>query len=410
MPLKIIHTADWHLGQTFLQKSRTDEHHSFINWLLETIQTQDIDAVIVGGDIFDVSNPSIEAINKYHYFLLEAYKRNTQIIIIGGNHDSASRLNSYKEIFKILNVSIVGGESNNVGELIPVYKRGTTQCAALVAAVPYLRDGDIRKIMEGETIIEAQGLFTAEVKKHYDNLLALAQTEHPDIPVIATAHLYVTGCVLSEPAEKRMHALVGTLGQIPSSVFSKGYDYIAMGHIHKPQIIQHPDNLIAKYAGSPIPLSFNERNDQKEITILTIEANKIETKSVMIPLQRSLIRFEGTADGIIEKIYLHDSATPLPTWAEIIITEPVNYIQFNSEINELCLQKNIEILHRTTKFATASNQSVREEYIAGTDNNPLEDIPKIFSIRCEKKGINEESISEIMPLFMQVLSEINNDF
>ena len=406
MTLKIIHTADWHLGQTFLQKSRIEEHQYFIDWLLETIQKQDIDAIIVAGDIFDVSNPSVEAINKYHYFLLEAYKLNVQVIIIGGNHDSASRLNSYKDIFKILNVSIVGGELNNVGELIPVNKRGTTNVAAIVTAIPYLRDGDIRKITEGETIIEAQGLFTAEVKKHYDKLLELAKTQHPTLPVIGTAHLYVTGCLLSEPAEKRMHSLVGTLGQIPSTVFSDGYDYIAMGHIHKPQIIQHPNNVITKYSGSPIPLSFNERDDLKEITILTIVDNKIAHESLSIPLQRNVIRFEGTADEIIEKIKLHQPSNVLTTWAEIIITKAVNYIEFNNKINDLCIDKNIEILNRTTKFSLYDNQSVRAEYIAGTDNNPLEDIPKIFTIRCEKKGMNEESITEIMPLFMQILDEI----
>lgn len=408
MSLKIIHTADWHLGQTFLQKSRIEEHQYFIDWLLETIQNQDVDAVIIAGDIFDVSSPSVEAINKYHYFLLEAYKLNVQVIIIGGNHDSASRLNSYKDIFKILNVSIVGGDANNVGELIPVYKRGTTNAAAIIAAVPYLRDGDIRKITEGETINEAHGLFTSEVKKHYDNLLEKARINHPNLPIIGTAHLYVTGCLLSEPAEKRMHSLVGTLGQIPSTVFSAGYDYIALGHIHKPQIIHHPDNVIAKYAGSPIPLSFNERNDLKEITLLTIADNKIAHTTLPIPLQRSVIRFEGKANEIIAKINLHQPSQVLTTWAEIIITEAVNYIEFNNEINALCLEKNIEILNRTTKFAPSENQSVRAEYIAGTDNNPLEDIPKIFTLRCEKKGMNEESISEIMPLFMQILDEINN--
>ncbi|MGL2995173.1 exonuclease subunit SbcD [Flavobacterium sp. TSSA_36] len=408
MSLKVIHTADWHLGQTFLQKSRSEEHQYFIDWLLQIIAKQAIDTIIVAGDIFDVSSPSVEAINKYHYFLLEAYKLDVQVIIIGGNHDSASRLNSYKDIFKILNVSIVGGDLNNVGELIPVYKRGTTNVAAVVAAVPYLRDGDIRKITEGENINEAHGLFTAEVKKHYDNLLEQAKTNHPSVPVIGTAHLYVTGCLLSEPAEKRMHSLVGTLGQIPSTVFSDGYDYIAMGHIHKPQMIQHPDNVIVKYAGSPIPLSFNERNDLKEITILTIADNRIVHESLSIPFQRSVIRFEGKADEIIEKIKGHQPSQVLPTWAEIIITEAVNYIEFNNKINDLCLEKNIEILSRTTKFTSSDNQSVRAEYIAGTDNNPLEDVPKIFTLRCEKKGMDEESITEIMPLFMQILDEIDN--
>ena len=150
------------------------------------------------------------------------------------------------------------------------------------------------------------------------------------------------------------------------------------------------------------------RSDLKEITILTIADNKIAHESLSIPLQRSAIRFEGKAHEIIEKINLHEPSQVLTTWAEIIITEAVNYIEFNNEINDLCIGKNIEILNRTTKFTSFDNQSVRAEYIAGTDNNPLDDIPKIFTIRCEKKGMNEESITEIMPLFMQILDEINN--
>src|SRR6516164_2763119 len=102
MALRIIHTSDWHLGQTFIQKSRIEEHQLFIDWLLQTMETENIDAIIIAGDIFDVSNPSIEEINKYHYFLIEAYKKKIQVIVVGGNHDSASRLNSYKDIFKIL--------------------------------------------------------------------------------------------------------------------------------------------------------------------------------------------------------------------------------------------------------------------------------------------------------------------
>lgn len=407
MSLKIIHTADWHLGQTFLQKSRIDEHQLFIDWLLATMDTEIIDAIIVAGDIFDVSNPTIEALNKYHYFLTESYKKGIQVVIIGGNHDSASRLNSYKDIFKILNVTVVGGEHNTIGEVIPIFKRNAKNPSAVVVTVPYLRDGDIRKISAGETINEAHGLFTAEVKKHYDGLLNLAKSNYPDLPIIGTAHLYINGCILSEPTENRMHALVGTLGQIPSSVFSKGYDYVAMGHIHKPQMIAHPEDVILKYSGSPIPLSFNERKDQKEITLLSIEDKTITHKAIAIPLERHIIRFQGTADEIIEKIKNHEPSLQLTTWGEIIITEAVNYLDFNNQINELCLTKNIEILNRTSKIATSEKQSVRQEFIAGTDNNPLDNVPEIFKLRCEKKGINEDGINDLMPLFMQILEEVN---
>lgn len=406
MSLKIIHTSDWHLGQTFQQKSRIEEHQRFIDWLLQTSETEMVDGIIVAGDVFDVSNPSIEALNIYHNFLTESYKKGIQVIIVGGNHDSGSRLNSYKELFKILNVTVVGGEQNNVGEIIPLFKKNESQPTAVVVAVPYLRDGDIRRIYAGETLNEAHGLFTAEVKKHYDQLLEETKTKYPNLSVIGTAHLYINGCVLSEPSENRMHSLVGTLGQIPSAVFSKGYDYVALGHIHKPQDISHPEQLKIRYSGSPIPLSFNERNDKKEITLLTIEKSQFEFNSIEIPLERSLIRFEGNGEEIKAKIKAFDILSELTTWGEIIITEKLNYIEFNQEINDLCLEKNIEILNRSTRISNKEYQSIREEFTAGTDNNPLENVPEIFKLRCEKKGIDEEGIKEIMPLFLEILEEV----
>jgi hypothetical protein len=124
-------------------------------------------------------------------------------------------------------------------------------------------------------------------------------------------------------------------------------------------------------------------------------------------LERSIIRFEGTADQIINKIAAYESENQLTTWGEIIITEAVNYLEFNNQINELCLTKNIEILNRTTKIPKSVKQSIRQEFIAGTDNNPLDNVPEIFKLRCEKKGINEEGINDLMPLFMQILEDVN---
>ncbi len=111
-----------------------------------------------------------------------------------------------------MNVTVVGGEHNAIGEVIPIFKRNAKNPSAVVVTVPYLRDGDIRKISAGETINEAHGLFTAEVKRHYDGLLNLAKSNYPDLPIIGTAHLYINGCILSEPAESRIHGLGWNFG------------------------------------------------------------------------------------------------------------------------------------------------------------------------------------------------------
>lgn len=406
MLYKIIHTADWHLGQTFKQKNRIEEHLLFIDWLLKTIEHESIQAVIIAGDIFDVANPSIEAMDLYHYFLVNAYRLNVTVIVIGGNHDSAARLNTTGSLLKLLNVHVVGGDINALGQIIPL-KNKEEQIEAAVIAVPYLRDGDLRKIAEAESIKDAKLEFTQSVKHHYDSLLNEALTLYKNVPIIGTAHLYISGSSVSDSSKENMHA-IGTLGQIPSYHFANGYNYLTMGHIHKPQVIKHPENVILKYAGSPIPLSFSERNDEKEITILSIENGQLTYESFPIPTQRNLKRFKGNADELLAEIGNYQTLSNLTTWAELIITERVNFIEFNKKIDELAAQNNIEILEKILDVPKTANNSVRQNFNAGTHNNPLDDIVQIFTIKCEKAGLNEENIKELMPLFEETLTIVQN--
>ncbi len=404
--MTILHTADWHLGQTFMQKSRKEEHQLFIHWLLEILDQEKIDVVIVAGDIFDVANPAIEAMDLYHQFLLEAYKQNIDVIIIGGNHDSAARLNTTGDLLRLLNVHVVGGEVDALGKIIPLVNKKNNLTEAVVVAVPYLRDGEIRKIAEGEEVIEAHHQFSASVQKHYDGLLKEASEKFPGVPIIGTAHLYVNGSALSDPAIENMHA-IGTLGQLSSSAFSKGYAYIAMGHIHKPQIMKHGEGVIVKYAGSPIPLSFSEREDQKEVTVLELSANQLTTRTINIPLFRPLRRFKGTPEKVTKIIEEYQHNTLLPAWGEIILTEKMNFIEFNQQIATFCIDNKIEILNRQLAIPSTTYNSIREEYIAGADNNPLDNVTEIFKLKCEKSGLNDENTNALLPLFENILTQVN---
>lgn len=407
MSYKIIHTADWHLGQTFKQKSRIEEHLFFIDWLLKTIESEQVQTVIIAGDIFDVANPSIEAMDLHHHFLVNAFKLNVTVIVVGGNHDSAARLNTTGSLLKLLNVHVVGGDINALGQIIPLKNSNGTLEAAVVA-IPYLRDGDLRKIAEAESIKESKIAFTESVKLHYDNLLNQALNTYKNVPIIGTAHLYISGSSVSDSSKENMHA-IGTLGQIPSYHFANGYNYLAMGHIHKPQVIKHPENVVLKYAGSPIPLSFSERNDEKEITILNIENGELTYESLPIPTQRNLKRFKGNADELLAEIGNYKTSSNLTTWAELIITERVNFIEFNKRIDEFAAQNNIEILEKILDVPKTVDSTIRQNFNAGTYNNPLDDISQIFTLRCEKAGLNEENIKELMPLFEETLAIVQNN-
>ena len=405
--MKILHTADWHLGQTFMQKSRKEEHQLFIDWLLETIKAQQIDVVIIAGDIFDVANPAIEAMDLYHHFLLEAYRLQVEVIVVGGNHDSAARLNTTGALLSLLHVHVVGGELAALGKIIPLHDKETLDIKAVVVAVPYLRDADIRKIAEGEEVLAAHHQFAASIQKHYDTLLFQANTKFPNVPVIGTAHLYVNGSAVSDCSIENMHA-IGTLGQISSGAFAEGYHYIAMGHIHKPQVIAHQGNVVVKYAGSPIPLSFSERDDLKEVTLIALVDNQFVYTVLQVPLFRPLIRFKGAAQKVTNALAAYQHQTPLPAWGEIILTERVDFIDFNEQVAQSCADNQIEILNRQLLIDQSVHQSVREAYVAGADNNPLENTREIFKLKCDKAGLDETNTNTLLPLFDAIVTQVND--
>lgn len=407
MSYKIIHTADWHLGQSFMQKSRIQEHQLFINWLLNIIKTENIDAIIIAGDIFDTANPPIEAMNIYHQFLAQAYQSCVEIIIVGGNHDSAARLNTTGSLLQFLNVHVVGGEAHTLGSIIQLKSKTNKSTVCLVAAIPYIRYGDVRKILEGENVKEAASFFTDSVKLHYDKFLNEAQRLSLNVPILSTAHLYVNGSSISDPSDEKMHT-IGSLGQVSSKCFSQGYSYIALGHIHKPQTIKNGQNIVIKYAGSPIPLSFSEREDQKEVTIIEIKDNLLTSKSVEIECFRNLIRFKGTAEELLLNIKNHENIKNLKSWVEVILTERINFNAFNKEIDILAQANNIEILSKGLELPKVESSSLRNNFIAGIDTNPLNNVKDIFIRKCEKTGLNEENINELMPLFDQTIEDISN--
>jgi exonuclease SbcD len=169
--MRILHTADWHLGARLVERDRLPEHAAFLDWLIETLRVEKIDALLVSGDVFDAANPPQDAVALYFDFLKRlADLKTVKAVITGGNHDSASHLNAPRELLKRFDVHVFGhaGE-NNVVDL----------GAAVVAAVPFLRERDLRQATAGETITAVHEQVRAAIRAHYATQLttcrALAQ-------------------------------------------------------------------------------------------------------------------------------------------------------------------------------------------------------------------------------------------
>ncbi|MDX1904866.1 MAG: exonuclease SbcCD subunit D C-terminal domain-containing protein [Thermonemataceae bacterium] len=405
--MKILHTADWHLGQRFHDKDRFEEHQSFLDWLLEVIVQENIDLLIVAGDIFDSGTPPSKSIEQYHTFLGNLFERQKcEVVIIGGNHDAPHTLSASKDVLKHLKVHIVGAAPNQIEEEIIEVKNGQ-ELIGVVCAVPFLRDKDIHYSKVNFAQEARETCIVEGIVKHYQDLANILSTRNypHQLPIIATGHLFVQGYSNEEyiqEAEKKIY--MGNLGSVSVDAFPEIFDYVALGHLHRSQLLGKRKNIA--YAGSPIPLSFSERSYAKSLNIVHFKGDKslfIERLEVPSFIYKNLVRFEGSFEEVKRDIenYYPDKIT----WAEyrILLENPYPYVK--EEIEAIIAQKeNLEILRTSIVLRSDKKDDNNDEAI----NNIKELAPEdVFLSKCQKDGVPDEEIrTHLMPLFWQVLEEL----
>ena len=279
-PLTILHTSDWHLGRRLYGRMRYEEFEAFLSWLQETISAQKVDVLIVAGDIFDTMTPSNRAQALYYEFLGKVSKLYCEhIVIVAGNHDSPTFLDAPSKVLKFLNVHVIGTACDDLNDEVLVLDAvdGTPHC--IIAAVPYLRDRDVRGSHAGESADSKDTNVIKCIRAHYDEVasIAKARQEHLSdahqrhITIIATGHLFAAGSKTTEDDGVR-DLYVGSLGQISADMFDDGFDYVALGHLHVPQRVGGCEHI--RYSGSPIAMGFGEAKQQKQV--LLVEFGEVE--------------------------------------------------------------------------------------------------------------------------------------
>ena len=299
--MKIIHTSDWHLGVTLYGHDRLDDHREMLRLLTETVAREQPDALLVSGDIFDSSSPSAAAerlLDSALMGLADAGKRGMKIILTSGNHDSPSRHTTHSAVYSRLGIHTIGSAGitadTDIAEIadrfiIRVGEKGT------VIAVPYIN----RRNMP-------EGLF--------DGLTDIVSREiSPTLPTVMMAHLPVSRSVTTghSDADERF---VGGCENVEIDSLGHGYDYLALGHIHCPQQ-WNTGNAIARYCGTPLPISFDESYPHS-VTIVELPAAGIipTVTTVTLKPRRKLVTIGGP-DGMDEEeltVALTDAASDLP--------------------------------------------------------------------------------------------------
>ncbi len=398
--MKILHTADWHLGKKLEQSERTDEHQQFLNWLIEKLSSECIDVLIVAGDVFDTGSPSNTALQQYYRFLRQV--KNTccrEVIIIGGNHDSISTLNAPKELLKYFNVHIVGGVPDEFVEQIIPIKDEAGKVELLVCAVPFLRDRDIRLSISGETATEREQRIKQGICDHYNQFKEhIDQYKSNNIPVIATGHLFAVGSSASD-SEKEIH--VGNLGQVCGDQFPVEFDYIALGHIHRPQLVNKMNHI--RYSGSPVPLSFSESDHTKLVIILEFTEGKlVEIQELEVPCCRKLLRIKGDFKTVQNKLLLlEDDGLKYPAWVEIQVEVQQFDHELEDKLNKLIAKKAFieRLFIKQNKLRPAKNLDEQtEEAMALNDLTPT----TVFLKRCEAE-FPEGYSQELLQTFGEAL-------
>ena len=322
--MRILHTADWHLGARLIERDRLAEHAAFVEWLIDTLRSEKIDALLLSGDVFDAANPPQDAVALYFDFLKRlADLKTVKAIITGGNHDSASHLNAPRDLLRRFDVHVFG----HAGADTLVDLGG-----CVVAAVPFLRERDLRQATAGETIATVHEQVRIAIRDHYAAQLTAARTLAQGRPVIAMGHLTVLGATTSD-SERDIH--IGNLGSVGADIFD-GFDYTALGHLHRPQRVAGIETI--RYSGSPIPLSFSEAGDAKSVVIIDTETGgntaeigrpqSSESKNsslrssnlcgvtvLPIPVTRQLIRVKAARATLAADL----ENVPAGAWAEVTV-------------------------------------------------------------------------------------------
>ncbi|MCL1126525.1 exonuclease subunit SbcD [Shewanella surugensis] len=404
--MKILHTSDWHLGQSFLTKSRKDEHHAFLDWLLAQVQLHMIDAIIVAGDIFDTGTPPSYAREMYNRFVVAINQLGCTLVVLGGNHDSVSMLNESKTLLACLNTHVIANTSDEIDEQVFALKNRQGEVGAVLCAVPFIRARDVVVSVAGETGVEKRQVLGEAIKRHYTQIyeaaLTLRKDNGWDVPIIATGHLTALGVSQSESVRD---IYIGSLEGFAADGFPPA-DYIALGHIHRPQIVAKSEHI--RYSGSPIPLSFDELKYTKQVVVVEFEkAKRLSITPIEIPIFQPMAVLKGSLDDIAAQLASFDvEPIGLPTWLFIEVHMQDYFSDLQQRIQNMTQDLHVEVLRlkRARGQSQAALEQVAKETLA--ELTPFDVFDKRLTLESMKEEIEAGQLDRIKTQFQQIVSEI----
>ena len=407
--IRILHTADWHLGQTFFGYDRTQEHEHFLDWLAGVLTKNKIDVLIVAGDVFDVSNPSAASQRMFYRFIHRVTTENPrlQLVVVAGNHDSAARLESPLPLLQEMRTEIKGIVRKQNGKidyehLLVELKNAAGEVEALCLAVPFLRQGDY-------PVVETEGNPYAEgVKELYARLLKYALKKRTDgQALVAVGHLLATGSEIAEKDHSE-RIIIGGLESVSPESFPEQIVYTALGHIHKAQRVSGRENI--RYAGSPLPMSFAEKHYHHGVVKVTLDEGwAVEIENLEYTPLVCLLSIPATEAAAPDEVLDELRGLELPE------DEPMPYLEvkvklsepepmLRQQVEEILEGKPVRLARIVSFYRQAAEGSVEEEVLTAglQEMNPLQIVKATF-----ENSYQTEMPEELVNLFQEACRTIN---
>ena len=398
---KILHTSDWHIGRTLYGRKRYDEFEAFLNWLAETIDKYNIDALLVAGDIFDSAAPSNRAQELYYRFLCRIGASSCRhVVVAAGNHDSPSFLDAPKELLKALDVHVVGSISDSPENEVLVLRSTRDLPELIVCAVPYLRDRDIRAGEANESVEDKQQKLIDGVCNHYAAVADFAQKKRKelggDIPIIAMGHLFTAGGQTIDGDGVR-ELYIGSLAHVTAGIFSPSFDYVALGHLHVPQKVNGSDAI--RYSGSPLPMGFGEAGQKKSVCLVEFKNGETTVRLIDVPRFRHLERIQGDWETISNKI-IELSATGTKGWVEVVYQGDAIIGDLRERLEAATADTQMEILRVKNNRIVDRVLGQMEEAETLEDLNANEVFERCLAIN----NVPEDQRSELLDAYRETLT------
>ncbi|MEZ8772908.1 exonuclease subunit SbcD [Vibrio sp. 10N.247.310.17] len=406
--MKILHTSDWHLGQNFYNKSRKNEHERFLQWLLQQVTEHNIDAIIVAGDIFDTSTPPSYAREMYNKFVVDSNKIGCQLVLLGGNHDSVSVLKETQQLLKYMGAYVIPNTNEDHATQVVELKGKNGDVEALVCAIPFIRPRDVLTSQAGVTGVERQKQLGDAIKQHYQSVYdaavekraAFENSEH--MPIIATGHLTAMGVQQSDSVRD---IYVGNLDGFAADGFPDA-DYIALGHIHRPQVVAKREYI--RYSGSPIPLSFDELKSQKQVCVVEFVEGERTISQLPVPTFQPLAEIKGDLSEIESQLNQYiglDSEQSV--WLSIEVQAQDYLSDLQERMRSLTDGLNVEVL-QLRRARERRNQALEQESAETlSELSPMDVFTKRIALEEFETDSEKARLERMTVKFKQVMVEVS---